>query len=92
MPGKGSAAKRYRQSRERRMRNRIRKSSILTAKKSFLKAVRDKDATEAENRYQTIVKLIDTAAGKGVYHKNNAARKKSRLNKVLKQLKQGSEA
>ncbi len=55
-------------------------------------AVRDKDTTEAESRYQFVTKMIDTAAGKGVYHKNTAARKKSRLNKVLKQLKQGSEA
>ncbi|WP_319560979.1 30S ribosomal protein S20 [Marispirochaeta sp.] len=92
LPGKGSAAKRHRQSRERRMRNRIRRSSILTAKKSFMDAVRDKDTTEAESRYQFVTKMIDTAAGKGVYHKNTAARKKSRLNKVLKQLKQGSEA
>jgi small subunit ribosomal protein S20 len=74
------------------MRNRIRRSSILTAKKSFMDAVRDKDTTEAESRYQFVTKMIDTAAGKGVYHKNTAARKKSRLNKVLKQLKQGSEA
>ena len=74
------------------MRNRTTKSSILTAKKSFLAAVRDQDATEAENRYRQVTKLIDTAAGKGVYHMNTAARKKARLNKVLKQLKQGSEA
>ena len=74
------------------MRNRVRKSSILTAKKNFLSAVRDKDAAEAETRFQYVTKLIDTATGKGVYHRNTAARKKSRLNKVLKQLKQGNEA
>lgn len=74
------------------MRNRTSKSSILTAKKSFFAAVREEDATEAEARYRYLTKLIDTAAGKGVYHANTAARKKSRLNKVLKQLKQGNEA
>jgi len=74
------------------MRNRTAKSTILTAKKSFLAAVRDEDATEAEARYRQVTKLIDTAAGKGVFHENTAARKKSRLNKVLKQLKQGNEA
>ena len=74
------------------MRNRVRKSAIQTAKKSFLSAVKESDATEAESRFQYVTKLIDTAAGKGVYHNNTAARKKSRLNKILKQLKQGSEA
>ena len=74
------------------MRNRTSKSSILTAKKKFLSAVKEENAAEAENRFQLITKLIDTAAGKGVYHKNAAARKKSRFNKALKQLKQGNEA
>ena len=74
------------------MRNRTAKSSILTAKKHFLSAVKEANAAEAESRFQHVTKLIDTAAGKGVYHKNAAARKKARLNKALKQLVQGNEA
>ena len=36
--------------------------------------------------YAEFVKLIDTAAGKGLYHSNTAARKKSRLHKKLASL------
>jgi small subunit ribosomal protein S20 len=40
-----------------------------------------KDA--ATEQLLVVTKLIDTAAGKGVYHKNTAARTKSRLHKKL---------
>jgi len=45
------------------------------------------DKATAEAAYTRFVKLIDTAAGKGIYHKNTAARKKSRLHNVLVNMK-----
>jgi len=81
--GRDQAAKRHRQSETRRMRNRMTKSTILTAKKKFLAAVKENDQEKAGAEFNKVVKLLDTAAGKGMFHKNTVARKKSRLNKVL---------
>ena len=83
MIGRDQAAKRHRQSETRRMRNRMTKSTILTAKKKFLAAVKENDQEKAGAEFNKVVKLLDTAAGKGMFHKNTVARKKSRLNKVL---------
>ncbi len=77
------AAKRYRQSETRRMRNRMTKSTILTAKKRFLAAVKENDKDKAGTELASLLKLLDTSAGKGLFHKKTVARKKSRLHKVL---------
>ena len=77
------AAKRHRQSEKRRMRNRMTKSTILTSKKRFLEAVKEKDQEKASSEHNLIVKLLDTSAGRGLFHKKTVARKKSRLHKVL---------
>jgi len=45
--------------------------------------VDSKEKATAETQYAEVVKLIDTASGKGLYHRNTAARKKSRLYKKL---------
>lgn len=82
----GSAAKRHRQSEKRRLRNRTARSKVRTATKRFLSAVEAKDKDAATVGYKELTKLLDTAAGKGIYHKNNAARKKSRLHARLAQL------
>lgn len=83
MPNSLNAAKRHRQSLKSRMRNKTIKSSVRTSIKAFEVAVKKHDRDAAEVSFNKFVKLIDTAAGKGVYHKNTAARKKSRLHKVL---------
>lgn len=59
------------------------KSTILTAKKRFLSAVKENDKDKAGIELISIVKLLDTSAGKGLFHKKTVARKKSRLHKVL---------
>ncbi|MFP4329475.1 MAG: 30S ribosomal protein S20 [Alkalispirochaetaceae bacterium] len=83
---KGSAAKRYRQSEKRRLRNKAVRSRVRTTIRKFREAVAANDKSEAELQFKAVTKLIDTAAGKGVYHKNTAARTKSRLSKHLQQL------
>ena len=82
----GSAAKRHRQSEKRRLRNRMAKSRIKTEIRKFQTSLHEKNKDSAHNQLQGIIKLIDTAACKGIYHKNNAARKKSRLTKALNSL------
>jgi len=83
---KGSAAKRHRQSLKRRLTNRTAKSEVRTTIKSFTAAVSSEDKDEAAKAYKLVVKKMDTAAGKGIYHKNTVARKKSRLAKMLNRL------
>ncbi len=86
MPGKGSGAKRFKQSEKRRLRNKMIRSTVRTASKRFLSAIKNNDKNEADVHFGTVTKLIDNAARKGVYHKNNAARKKSRMHKMLNSL------
>lgn len=86
MPNSNDAAKRHRQNLKRRLRNRSVRSRVRTSIKSFESAVDKKDKVSAESRYVEFVKFIDTAAGKGLYHRNTVARKKSRMHKKLKSL------
>lgn len=83
---KKSAAKRLRQSLGRRMRNRMSKSSSKTAIRKFETAIQAKDKATAATQLIEVQKLLDTAAGKGIMHKNMVARKKSRLAHALNSL------
>ena len=62
-------------------------TNIKSAKKRILvnrtKAERNKSIKSA---VKTSISTIDKAASKGVYHKNNAARKVSRLSKTVNTL------
>lgn len=87
MSGSLSAQKRHRQSVKGRMRNKTAKSKVHTAKRRFFSAIKNRDSQEAENAFGEFTKLMDTATGKGVFHKNTAARTKSRLHQKLNQLK-----
>jgi len=80
---KGSAAKRHRKSEKRRVHNRIIRSRVRTSVRRVLEAVDAKDRDKAETAYQEFTSLIDSAARKGVYHTNTAARKKSRMAKKV---------
>jgi len=62
------------------------KSRVKTEIQKFQTSLEEKNKESAQDQLQVIIKLIDTAAGKGIYHKNNAARKKSRLTKALNSL------
>ena len=64
-------------------RNKAIKSGVKTAIKKVYAVVEagDKEAATAELAVAT--KTIEMAASKGVYHKNNAARKVSRLAKLV---------
>lgn len=83
MPNNLNAAKRQRQNVSRRMRNRTVKSSCRTAIKAFETALKNKDKEAAEVKFKETVKMLDTAAGKGIFHKNTVARKKSRMSAAL---------
>ena len=65
------------------MANRAVRSQVRSGIKKFVDAVDTENKDSASEQLQVVTKLIDTAAGKGVYHKNTAARTKSRLHKKL---------
>ena len=85
-----SAEKRERQNVKRRMHNRMIKSSVRTQIKKFDAAVQAKDKDAAKTAMDLSFKLLDSAASKGVLHKNTASRKKSRLYKAFAKLAKGS--
>jgi small subunit ribosomal protein S20 len=74
-----SAIKRIRSSERRRVRNRIVRSSTRTyVKKARATILSGNPSVEA---IEKALSALDRAAAKGVIHKNNAARRKSRLMK-----------
>jgi small subunit ribosomal protein S20 len=73
-----SQIKRNRQNERRRVRNKAVRSELLTRTKAAVTAA-DGGAEDTEERVRQAMKRIDTAAAKGVIHKNEAARRKSRL-------------
>jgi small subunit ribosomal protein S20 len=88
-----SAAKRHRQSEDRRLRNKSVKSSVRTSIKKFVALARKKDAGEdAEAALKEMIKKLDTAARKGIIKKNAASRKKSRMQRLFNALKAQSSA
>ena len=80
------AKKRARQAETHRQRNAGQRSMMRTYVKNVLKAVEAGDKTAAETAYKAAVPALDRMAGKGLIHKNKAARYKSRLNKSVRAL------
>ena len=78
-----SAKKRVLVSKTRNARNKSIKSSVKTAMKKVEAAVAAKDKEAAAAALLEATATIDKAASKGVYHKNNASRKVSRLAKAV---------
>ena len=81
-----SVEKRDRQNAKRRLRNRAAKSTVRTAVKKFNAAVAAGDKAAAKEALDLSVKLLDSAASKGVMHQNTASRKKSRLTQAYNKL------
>lgn len=82
-----SAEKRDRQNKKRKSRNVAVKSQTKTEIKKVLAAVDEQDRDNSEKALKSAIKVIKKAASKGVYHKNNASRKVSRLTKKVNALK-----
>ena len=93
MPNIRSAKKRMRIEEKRRLRNNAVKSTVRTAvtkaRSAIVTAPAD-DATEATIR--EAISQLDSAVSKGVLHKNNASRRKSRLMARLHKAQQAQAA
>jgi small subunit ribosomal protein S20 len=88
MANTASAAKRARQTKRRTLRNRSVQTGLKTHAKHFRSSVApvagttlDKDAVR--KNYEALVSELDSAAKRGVIHKNLANRRKSRLARKL---------
>lgn len=83
MPRIKSAKKAMRQARAHYDRNRAQRSALRTALKRVRTAA---SAEQAAQAYHTAARLLDRAARRGIIHRNNAARHKSRLAAAVKKL------
>ena len=84
MANSAQARKRARQSLKQRAHNASLRTAFRTAVKKVIKAVEAGDKAAAEAVYRESTKVIDRIADKGVFHKNKAARHKSRLSVRIK--------
>lgn len=85
-----SQIKRNRQNEKARQRNKMVRSELQTRTKKVLTAA--ESGEETAEALKAAIRRIDTAATKGVLHKNTAARKKSRLIKQVRRLESAEQA
>ena len=78
-----SAKKRILVTRTKAARNKSIKSAVKTSIRKVDAAVAQKDKAVAEAALTEAIATISKATSKGVYHKNNCARKVSRLTKAV---------
>jgi small subunit ribosomal protein S20 len=78
---KKQARKRHRQSLERRMRNRTVRTRVRRQMKLMRTAMAEGDAKKVEELLPETLSVIDVGWRKGVFHRNTAARYKSRMAK-----------
>ena len=88
--GLKSSQKRERQNEKRRMRNKSYKSKTRTLIKKAFTAIEEGNLDIAKVATSDAVQALDKAAAKGVIHKNNASRRKSRLMIRLGSLEKGA--
>lgn len=81
-----SQIKRIRQNEKRRLRNRYFRGRARTFVKKARLSIQRGSLEEAIQATRLAVSALDKAAEKGILHKNNAARRKSRLMKRLAML------
>lgn len=81
-----SAKKRILVTETRTARNKSIRSEVKTVTKKVEAAVAAKDAEAAKAALKVAIATIESASSKGIYHKNNSARKVSRLTKLVNTL------
>ncbi|PIR73187.1 MAG: 30S ribosomal protein S20 [Candidatus Moranbacteria bacterium CG10_big_fil_rev_8_21_14_0_10_35_21] len=86
MPIKKAAKKYMRVTARKTAKNLKIKGLFKSAIKKTNEAIAKKDLAKAQEWFKKTAQLLDKATDKNILHKNTAARKKSRLNKLLKTL------
>ncbi|AKU67321.1 MULTISPECIES: 30S ribosomal protein S20 [Ottowia] len=91
-PRLASGRKRVRQNTKINAANTSLRSKYRTAVKNVDKAVAAGDLDKAKAAFALMQSVVDTVADKGIFHKNKAARDKSRLSAKVKALSQAAAA
>lgn len=86
MANTAQAKKRARQAEVHRARNAGQRTELRTQIKKVRTAVTSKDKAVAQQAYREAASVIDRLVGKGLVHKNAAARYKSGLNQQVRTL------
>lgn len=86
MANSAQAKKRARQAENNRLANTSQRSEMRTYLKQVTKAAQQGDKSLAATLYKKAASMVDRLVGKGIIHKNKAARHKSRLNTRIKNL------
>ena len=86
-----SQIKRNLQNEKARVRNKAVRSELKTRTKTVIAAA-EQNGENLEEATRLAIKKIDKAASKGVIHKNQAARKKSRLLKQVARIQAGADS
>lgn len=71
---------------KRRVRNKSIRSAVRTEIRKFNEIVAGGDKTAAEEQLRIASRKLDKAVTKGVFHRNNAANKKSNMARALNKL------
>lgn len=71
---------------KRRQRNKAVRSAVRTEIRKFNESIEAGDKTAAEEQLRIASRKLDKAVTKGVFHRNNAANKKSNMAKALNKL------
>ena len=91
-PRLASGRKRVRQNTKINAANTSLRSKYRTAVKNVDKALAAGDLDKAKAAFALMQSVVDTVADKGIFHKNKAARDKSRLSAKVKALSQAAAA
>ena len=86
MPHSVQAKKRVRQSEKRRINRKSARNEIKSLTKSLVEKVTAKDLEGAKALFQKVVSKLDKAAKNHVYHKNAAARRKSKVAGIFNEM------
>ncbi|MBP6562288.1 MAG: 30S ribosomal protein S20 [Neisseriaceae bacterium] len=84
MANSAQARKRARQALKQRAHNASLRTAFRTAVKKVIKAIEGGDKAVAQVTLRESTRVMDRIADKGVFHKNKAARHKSRLSVKIK--------
>jgi small subunit ribosomal protein S20 len=86
-----SAQKRWRQNIKRRARNRMLRSATRSYVRDARSAIEDGEVQESAEAVRQAISALDKAVSKGIIHRNNAARRKSRLMQRVNKASQATE-
>lgn len=88
MPVLQHAKKKMKQDKKKTTRNNVFRNRLTTRMKELMNAVKEHKVAELPKLLSAAYKAIDTASKKNLIKKNNAARKKSRMARMVAEVQQ----